>query len=87
MLSALCSAYMKVAIESASEKFAIDEYKHYGKALRFLSENVRMSTNVESILKIVWLLVHHQVVNKDSSDNHEWVLHTRLLGILQSKGL
>jgi hypothetical protein len=85
MRRALSYAYMKVCVPSESERFAIHEWKNFGAAIKFLSENLRKSTQVESILKIVWLLVHYKVVSDDSSDNHKWSMHSRLLGILQSK--
>jgi hypothetical protein len=87
MRRALSYAYLKVCVPSESERFAIYEWKHFGSAIKFLSENLKKSSQVESILKIVWLLVHYQVVSDDSSDNHKWSTHSRLLGILQSKGI
>ena len=87
MRAALSYAYLKASIPSQSKKFAIYEWKHLGSAIRFLSENLVKSSQIESILKIVWLLVHYQVVSSDSSDNRNWSSHSRLLGILQSRGI
>ena len=87
MRRALSYAYLKVCVPSESERFAMYEWNHFGSAIKFLSDNLKKSSQVESILKIVWLLVHYQVVSDDSSDNHKWSTHSRLLGILQSKGI
>lgn len=87
MRRALSYAYLKVCVPSESERFATSEWKHFGSAIKFLSENLNKFPKVESILKIVWLLVHYQVVSDDSSDNLKWSTHSRLLGILQSKGI
>ncbi|PVH69966.1 hypothetical protein DL98DRAFT_149663 [Cadophora sp. DSE1049] len=87
MLFCLACAYMRVYVPSESEMFAALELRYYGKVIRFLKENVGNPGFVESILKVVWLLVHHQVVSEDQNANRRWSMHCKVLGILQSKGV